>query len=112
MNPIENFYLVQKENKDNFLKKIRRFVDSGIVKTCDELDRSEKQLHKIGVHPMFGFITAMPIPGVSTTFLATFAFEIHPTRDCPTEMPSKEDFMSELPSEIPAKLNWLLKPKM
>ena len=61
-------------------------VDSGIVKTCDELDRSEKQLHKIGVHPMFGFITAMPIPGVSTTFLATFAFEIDPARDCPTEI--------------------------
>ena len=39
---IENFYLVGKQNKDNFVKKnswIRRFVDSAIVKTCDELDR-------------------------------------------------------------------------
>ena len=32
---IENFHLVQKQNKENFVKKI---VDSGIVKTCDELD--------------------------------------------------------------------------
>ena len=53
---------------------------------CRDYQRSEKQLHKIGVHPMFGFITAMPIPGVSTTFLATFTFEIDPTRDCPTEI--------------------------
>ena len=31
-------YLVKKQNKDNFVEKIRRFVDSRIVKTCDELD--------------------------------------------------------------------------
>ena len=31
----ENFYLVEKQNKENFSKKI---VDSGIVKTCDVLD--------------------------------------------------------------------------
>ena len=31
----ENFYLVEKQNKENFMEK---FVDSGIVKTCDELD--------------------------------------------------------------------------
>ena len=32
---IENFYLVEKQNKENFVKK---FVGSGIVKTCYELD--------------------------------------------------------------------------
>ena len=32
---IENFYLVEIQNKENLVKKI---VDSGIVKTCDELD--------------------------------------------------------------------------
>ena len=32
---IENFYLVQKQNKENLLKK---YANSGIVKTCDELD--------------------------------------------------------------------------
>ena len=35
---IENFYLVEKQNKENFMKKIRKLVDSEIVKTCDELD--------------------------------------------------------------------------
>ena len=35
---IEKFYLLEKQNKENFMKKIRKFVDSGIVKTCDELD--------------------------------------------------------------------------
>ena len=33
---VKNFYLVEKQNKENFAKKI---VDSGIVKTCDEVDR-------------------------------------------------------------------------
>ena len=28
------------KNKENFMKKIRRFVDSAIMKTCDELDLS------------------------------------------------------------------------
>ena len=37
---IENFSLVEKQNKENFVKK---FVDSGIVKTCDELDLIEQQ---------------------------------------------------------------------
>ena len=32
----KNFYLVEKQNKENFVKKLRRFVDSGIVKSCDE----------------------------------------------------------------------------
>ena len=32
----ENFYLVKKQSKENFMKK--KIVDSGIVKTCDELD--------------------------------------------------------------------------
>ena len=32
---IENFYHVEKQNKEKFVKKI---VDSEIVKTCDELD--------------------------------------------------------------------------
>jgi hypothetical protein len=32
---IENFYFVEKQNKENFVKK---FVESGIIKTCDELD--------------------------------------------------------------------------
>jgi hypothetical protein len=33
---IENFYLVEKQNKEeNFVKK---FVESGFVKTCDEFD--------------------------------------------------------------------------
>ena len=27
----------RKQNKENFVKKIRRLVDSGFVKTCDEL---------------------------------------------------------------------------
>jgi hypothetical protein len=31
----ENLYLVEKQNKENF-------VDSGIVKTCDELDHRGK----------------------------------------------------------------------
>jgi hypothetical protein len=35
----ENFYLVEKQNKENFKKK---FVDSGIVKTCDELDHYDE----------------------------------------------------------------------
>ena len=35
---IENLYLVEKQNKENFMKKIRKLVDSGIVKTCDEPD--------------------------------------------------------------------------
>ena len=30
-----NVYLVEKQNKESFVKKV---VDSGIVKTCDELD--------------------------------------------------------------------------
>ena len=30
----------RKTKKENFVKKIHRFVDSGIVKTCDELDLS------------------------------------------------------------------------
>ena len=38
LNTLENFYLVEKQNKKNFMKKIRKLVDSGIVKTCDELD--------------------------------------------------------------------------
>ena len=29
---------VEKQNKDIFVKKIRRFMYSEIVKTCDELD--------------------------------------------------------------------------
>ena len=32
---LENFYFVEKPNKENFVKK---FVDLGIVKTCDEVD--------------------------------------------------------------------------
>ena len=35
---IENFYLVEKQNKEKFVKK---FVDSGFVKTCDELDQKD-----------------------------------------------------------------------
>ena len=31
----ENFYLAEKQNKQKFVKKIRRFVE--FVKTCDEL---------------------------------------------------------------------------
>ena len=30
--------------KKNLVKKIRRFVDSGIVKTCEELDPNDRQL--------------------------------------------------------------------
>ena len=49
---IENFYLVWKQSKENFVEK---FVDSGIVKTCDELDlwlsfcllSSEDGLHEV-----------------------------------------------------------------
>ena len=33
-----NRKLVEKQSKENFVKKNRRFVYSGIVKTCDELD--------------------------------------------------------------------------
>ena len=29
---------LERQNKENFVKKNRRFVDVGIVKTCDELD--------------------------------------------------------------------------
>ena len=35
---LENFYLIEKQNNNFFAIKNRRFVDSGIVKTCDELD--------------------------------------------------------------------------
>jgi hypothetical protein len=35
-------YLAEKQNKENFVKK--KFVDSGIVKTCDELDLSALEL--------------------------------------------------------------------
>ena len=38
---IEEFYLVEKQNEENFVNRIRKFVDSGIVKTCDELDLNE-----------------------------------------------------------------------
>ena len=32
-------YILEKQNKENFVKKkIRKFVDSGIVKTCDDLN--------------------------------------------------------------------------
>ena len=33
---IENVYLVEKQNKDNFENFFRRFVDLKFVKTCDE----------------------------------------------------------------------------
>ena len=33
---IENVYLVEKQNKDNFEIFFRRFVDLKFVKTCDE----------------------------------------------------------------------------
>ena len=36
---MENFYRVEKQNKENFMKK---FVDSEIVKTCDELDHYDE----------------------------------------------------------------------
>ena len=35
---IENYYHVEKQNKENFVKKICGFVYSEIVKTCDELN--------------------------------------------------------------------------
>ena len=41
---IEAFYLVEKQNQEDFMKFFRRFVDSGIVKTCDELDLSEESM--------------------------------------------------------------------
>ena len=43
---IEKFYLVEKQNKENLVKKIRKFLDSGIVKTCVELDLNEMQLSR------------------------------------------------------------------
>jgi hypothetical protein len=39
---IEEFYLVIKENKINFVKKIREFVDSEFVKICHEHVKSEQ----------------------------------------------------------------------
>ncbi len=33
---MEEFYLVLKENKKNFMNKIEIFVDSEFVKTCQE----------------------------------------------------------------------------
>ena len=33
----KNFYLVAKQNKEKFVKKVCRFVVSEFVKTCDEL---------------------------------------------------------------------------
>ena len=47
---IEKFYLVLKENKHNFVKEIRGFVDSEFVKTCHEhVNRSSKYVlhHRI-----------------------------------------------------------------
>ena len=38
---VEKFYLVEKQIKENFVKKNRKFVDSGIGKTCVELDLNE-----------------------------------------------------------------------
>ena len=35
-----------KESKENFLKKIRKFVESGFVKTCDELVSSSQECQK------------------------------------------------------------------
>ena len=35
---IDNFYLVGKQNKEKMVKKNHRFVELGIVKTCDEPD--------------------------------------------------------------------------
>ena len=36
---MENFYLLEKENKE---KSVKKFVDSKFVKTCDELVHSVK----------------------------------------------------------------------
>ena len=41
---IENFYLVEKQNKENFERK--KFVDTGIVKICDELDLSVARINE------------------------------------------------------------------
>ena len=38
---IGTFDSIEKQNKENFVKKILKFVDSGIVKTCVELDLNE-----------------------------------------------------------------------
>ena len=41
---MEYFYFVEKQSKENFVEKIRRLVDSGIVKTCDELDLYDHEM--------------------------------------------------------------------
>ena len=39
---------LRKKNKENFVKENSRFLDSGIVKTCDELDLSkDKKLKSV-----------------------------------------------------------------
>ena len=48
---IEEFYLVLKEDKKNFVKKIRRFVDLEFVKTCHEHVIHSQISGVIGVDP-------------------------------------------------------------
>jgi hypothetical protein len=43
----ENFYLVEKQNNENFVKKDRRFVGSGFVKTCDEQVKYREKVFEI-----------------------------------------------------------------
>ena len=43
---IENCYLDEKENKAKNYEKFRKFVDSGIVKTCDEHDLDENRFQQ------------------------------------------------------------------
>ena len=45
---------VEKSNNGKFVKKNCRFVDSGIVKTCDELDQNVKKQKKIRDFSIFG----------------------------------------------------------
>ena len=46
---IENFYLIEKQNKENLMKKNRRSVVSEFVKTCDELDLSNAKSECLGL---------------------------------------------------------------
>ena len=61
--PIETFYLVLKEDQTNFIKQIRGFVDSELMKTCHEQVNSSSQFFQSQLknHENIPFITITPI---------------------------------------------------
>ena len=56
---MENFYLVEKTKQRKFREKNRRFVYSGIVKTCDELDLIEENTSS-AIAPALPYVSISP----------------------------------------------------